>query len=162
MVFMQFLLTSSAQYVGGAYQRNPVRVQVPLYGKYKTQILSVQYSGSVNTVLQIQSRQLAMPINGQDSANINTANRYPYILVGTENKSNPPIIGTAPWVFFTDWDGVFEYILLDEKTNLPLAIAPGELFFIINMDVEPVTTELADQTASSHMFSQLPHRTFAK
>jgi hypothetical protein len=83
-------------------------------------------------------------------------------LVGTENKSNPPIIGTAPWVFFTDWDGVFEYILLNEKTNLPLAIVPGELFFIINMDVEPVTTELADQTASSHMFSQLPHRTFAK
>jgi len=159
MVFMQFLLSSSAVYTGGAYSMNPVRIAVPLYGKYKTQILSIQYYGNVNTTLQIQSRQLAMPIVGQDSANINTANRFPFLLIGTDNTSNPPVTGTAPWIFYTDWDGVFEYILFDEKTNKPLAIAPGSMSFIINMDIEPVSTVLEQERSSTaHLFSQLPKK----
>ena len=159
MVFMQFLLSSSALYTAGAYSMNPVRIVVPLYGKYKTQILSIQYFGNVNTALQIQSRQLAMPIVGQDSTNINNANRFPVLLIGTDNTSNPPITGTAPWTFYTDWDGVFEYILVDEKTNSPLAIAPGSMYFIINMDVEPVSTILnTERSDSAHLFSQLPKK----
>ena len=51
MVFMQFMVTASAQYTAGAYTNNPVLIQVPLYGKYRTRIISIQYYGAANTMI---------------------------------------------------------------------------------------------------------------
>ena len=164
MVFLQFMLTSSAQYTGGAYSNNPNLISVPLYGKYRTRIISIQYFGSVNTVVQLQSRQFAMSMTGSDSTGGSVASRFPYLLIGTTNASNPPIIGTFPWEFVVDWDGRFEYVLLDTATNKPLAIAPGTMNFVINLDIEPVETNIGQPfnpslTDMSHTFSQLPKRT---
>ena len=166
MVFVQFVCNSSAIYSGGAYSNNPVLIRVPLYGKYRTRIISVQYYGSANTLLQIQSRQLLMPIVGSDTYQSapSFASRYPNVLVGTDNSSNPPITGTHPWEFVTDWDGVFEYVLYDVQNARVLALIPGAFTLIINMDVLPVESSVMQPfnpslTNTSHLFSQLPVRT---
>ena len=164
MVFVQFMLTSSAQYTGGTYSMNPNLISIPLYGKYRTRIISIQYYGSVNTIVQLQSRQFVMPMTGSDSTGASVASRYPYLSIGTDNASNPPIIGTYPWEFIIDWDGRFEYILFDIVTNKPLAINPGSMNFVINLDVEPVQNDVGQPvnlslTNMSHTFSQLPTRT---
>jgi hypothetical protein len=165
MVFLQFYLTTTAQIAGVNYTMNPVIVKVPLYGKYKTKILSIQYYGDVNTVIQIQSRQLALPIVGSDQLNLNVASRFPYLMIGSYNVS-PPHTGTEPWTFYTDWDGVFEYIIYDVIAKKPLISANFDACdFIINLDVEPVDTPLQNSTInqfvpSEHMFTQLPSKTF--
>jgi len=161
MVFMQFMVTASAQYTAGAYSNNPVLVKVPLYGKYRTRIISVQYFGTANTMIQLQSRQFAMPLTGSDQGGTNIAARFPYLLIGTDNSSNPPVIGTYPWEFYIDWDGVFEYILYDVIAGKPLAINPGSFNLLINIDVEPVENNVQPSfnpsiTNLSHTFSQLP------
>jgi len=167
MVFVQFMLTSSAQYTGGSYSNNPNLIKVPLYGKYRTRIISIQYYGTANTMIQLQSRQFAMPIVGGDNTNASQAARFPYLLIGTDNASNPPIIGTYPWEFFIDWDGVFEYLLYDVIAGKPLAINPGSMNFIINLDVEPVENNIQvpwnpSITNMTHTFSQIPTRTYDK
>lgn len=143
---------------------NPVSVSVPLYGKYKTKIISIQYFGAVNTTVQLQSRQLALPIVGSDASGRAIASRFPYLLVGTNNSSNPPVIATSPWELYIDWDGVFEYMIIDMATKLPLAIAPGSFTMIVNMDVTPVESTVSPPTDThvndtSHLFSQLPTST---
>ena len=169
MVFVQFVCNSSAQYTSGAYSNNPVLIRVPLYGKYRTRIISIQYYGSVNTLIQIQSRQLLMPIVGSDNylSATSFASRYPNVLVGTDNSSNPPVTGTAPWEFVTDWDGVFEYILYDVQNARVLSLIPGAFTLIINMDVLPVESSVEQPfnptiTNTTHMFSQMPVRTYEK
>jgi len=167
MVFMQFMVTASAQYTAGAYTNNPVIIQVPLYGKYRTRIISIQYFGTANTMIQLQSRQFAMPLVGSDKGGTNIAARFPYLLIGTDNASNPPIIGTYPWEFFVDWDGVFEYVLYDILAGKPLALNPGAFNVLINIDVEPVENNVHQPfnpsiTNMSHTFSQLPTRTYDK
>lgn len=171
MVFVQFVCNSSAQY-RGTYSNNPVLIRVPLYGKYRTRIISIQYYGSQNTLLQIQSRQLLLPVVGTDnySSSLNSqsfASRYPIVLVGTDNSSNQPVVGTYPWEFITDWDGVFEFILYDIQNACVLNLAPGTFTLIINMDVLPVESSVElpfnpTITNTSHMFSQLPVRTYEK
>ena len=142
---------------------NPVSVTVPLYGKYKVKVISIQYFGSVNTTVQIQSRQMALPIVGSDASGKAVAPRFPVLLVGTNNSSNPPVIATSPWELFIDWDGVFEYMIVDIATGKPLASTPGSFTMIINMDVEPVEmkvgvpTDLSVQN-TTHMFNQIPKR----
>lgn len=167
MVFMQFMVTASAQYTAGAYTNNPVIIQVPLYGKYRTRIISIQYFGATNTMIQLQSRQFAMPLVGSDKGGTNIAARYPYLLIGTDNSSNPPVIGTHPWEFYIDWDGVFEYVLYDILAGKPMALNPGSFNVLINLDVEPVENNVHPQfnpsvTNMSHTFSQIPTRTYGK
>jgi hypothetical protein len=158
MVFVQFNIVASSASAG---KMNPVIIQVPLYGKYRTQIISIQYYGTENTVCQMVSRQLAMPIVGADVTNQSRASRYPVILIGTENSANPPVTGTFPWEFTTDWDGRFEIILLDLQTGAPLNMIANSFNFIINMNVEPVDLQIGNPP-SNHLFSQLPSRTFEK
>lgn len=167
MVFMQFMVTASAQYTAGAYTNNPVIIQVPLYGKYRTRIISIQYYGATNTMIQLQSRQFAMPLVGSDKGGSNIAARFPYLLIGTDNSSNPPVIGTHPWEFFIDWDGVFEYVLYDVIAGKPMALNPGSFNILINLDVEPVENNVHQPfnpsiTNTSHTFSQVPTRTYGK
>lgn len=172
MVFVQFVCNASAQYSGGSYSNNPVLIRVPLYGKYRTRIISIQYYGAENTLLQIRSRQLLMPIVGTDnySSSLNSqsfASRYPNVLIGTDNSSNQPVIGTAPWEFTTDWDGVFEYVLYDVQNARVLSLAPGAFTLLINMDVLPVESSVEQPfnptiTNTTHMFTQMPVRTYEK
>ena len=163
MVFTQLYLTTSALYASGSYSMNPVSVSLPLYGKYKVKVISIQYFGSVNTTVQLQSRQLALPITGADASGKAVAPRFPVLLVGTNNSSNPPVIATSPWELFVDWDGVFEYMIIDTSTGKPLNITPGSFTMIINMDVEPVTTPVGvpmdlSVPNTTHMFNQIPKR----
>jgi hypothetical protein len=99
---------------------------------------------------------------GSDNVNLNFSNRYIHITVGSHNN-HQPILGSSPFEFITDWDGVFEIMVIDLDTNLPIADV-GQFNLILNLDVEPVDSRnnIENNTLSQHMFVNMPMRTFEK
>jgi hypothetical protein len=164
MVFLQFTLTNPSLLVGANLVRQPIIIEVPLYGKYKTKILSIQYNNSpaVNTIIKLESRQLVSIFPGSDQPNLNYSNRYLNLMVGNLN-ANQNTIATGLPEFITDWDGVFEIMIIDSLTNDPVADTGG-FYMIINLDVTPLDSEsnVQNNTLNQHMFVSLPVRTFSK
>ena len=165
MVFMQIVMTNPSYAQGVTFIKQPVVISVPLYGRYKTRVLSVQYNNfnAVDTVVRIESRQLMTPFAGSDQANLNTSSRYITLCVGNTN-ANQPILGHGSLDFITDWNGQFECMIIVNATNQPIADVGNNFTFIINMDVEPVDSEsnVENNTLNQHMFVSMPVRTFAK
>jgi hypothetical protein len=164
MVFFQIFLNSPSQLVGGVFVRQPIVINLPLYGKFKTRIMSVQYNNAnaVNTIIRLESRQLMSPFPGSDNANLNFSSRYINIMVGNHNN-NQPQLASFPMDFIIDWQGQFDIMVIDNDTNQPITDA-GNFNLILNMDVEPIDSEsnVSKDTITQHTFVSLPVRTFSK
>jgi hypothetical protein len=164
MVFLQFTLTNPSLLIGANLVRQPNIIEVPLYGKYKTKILSVQYHNSpaVNTIIRLESRQLMSIFPGSDQPNLNFSNRYLNFMVGNFNV-NQLVTATGLPEFITDWDGVFEIMVIDFLTNEPIADTGG-FYMVITLDVTPLDSEsnVKNNTLNQHMFVSMPVRTFSK
>ena len=167
MVFMQILMNNASLVQGAVFIRQPIVIGVPLYGRYKTRLISVQYNNEngndLNYVVRIESRQLMIPFAGSDQGNLNFSSRYITVVVGPSNYVQPIIEGSS-FDFITDWTGQFECMLIDIATNRPLLELDTNLNFMINLDIEPVDSEsnIKNNTLNQHMFVSMPVRTFAK
>jgi hypothetical protein len=165
MVFFQILLLNPSLLQGGVLVKQPIVIQLPLYGKYKTRIMSVQYNNanSINTIIRLESRQLMSQFPGSDALGLNFSSRYINIIVGSHNN-NQPQLASFPMEFITTWDGVFEIMVIDLDTNAPIVDNGNNFSLILNMDVEPVdsASNVENNTITQHLFQSMPVRTFTK